>query len=95
VSNAGELSVRQPISDLHDTQPLRFEIGEAARMLRFSRSTLYARIRAGEISAQRDGRRRYITAAELQRYVSLRTEQIRSATCMAPGVIAARRYRAY
>jgi excisionase family DNA binding protein len=48
---------------------LRFEIIEAARILRMSRATLYERIRAGEIKAQKDGRRRYITAAELQRYV--------------------------
>jgi excisionase family DNA binding protein len=48
---------------------LRFEIIEAARILRMSRATLYERIRAGEIKAQKDGRRRYITAVELQRYV--------------------------
>lgn len=48
---------------------LRFEIIEAARILRLSRATLYERIRAGEISAQKDGRRTYITASELQRYV--------------------------
>jgi excisionase family DNA binding protein len=48
---------------------LRFEIIEAARILRMSRATLYERIRAGEIKAQKDGRRRYITASELQRYV--------------------------
>jgi excisionase family DNA binding protein len=59
--------MHQPITDL---QPLRFEISEVARMLRLSRSTLYERIRAGEVKAQRDGRRRYITAAELQRYIS-------------------------
>jgi excisionase family DNA binding protein len=48
---------------------LRFEIIEAARIPRMSRATLYERIRAGEIKAQKDGRRRYITAVELQRYV--------------------------
>ena len=53
-----------------EMQPLRFDIREAAQMLRLSRSTLYERIRAGEIKAQRDGRRRYVTAAELRRYVS-------------------------
>jgi excisionase family DNA binding protein len=51
---------------------LRFEIIEAARILRMSRATLYERIRAGLIKAQRDGRRRYITAVELQRYVTAR-----------------------
>lgn len=49
---------------------LRFEIVEAARILRMSRATLYERIRAGQIKAQRDGRRRYISVAELQRYIT-------------------------
>ena len=53
---------------------LRFEIVEAARILRMSRATLYERIRAGLINAQRDGRRRYITAVELQRYVTSEDE---------------------
>lgn len=56
----------QPVGELPQ---LRFEIIEAARILRMSRATLYERIRAGEIKAQKDGRRRYITAVELQRYV--------------------------
>jgi excisionase family DNA binding protein len=49
---------------------LRFEIIEAARILRMSRATLYERIRAGDIKAQKDGRRRYVTASELQRYIA-------------------------
>jgi excisionase family DNA binding protein len=49
---------------------LRFEIIEAARILRMSRATLYDRIRDGDIRAQKDGRRRYITAAELNRYIA-------------------------
>jgi len=49
---------------------LRFEITEAARILRISRATLYERIRAGLIATQKDGRRAFITAAELHRYVS-------------------------
>lgn len=49
---------------------LRFEIVEAARILRMSRATLYERIRAGQLKAQRDGRRRYVTAVELQRYIA-------------------------
>jgi excisionase family DNA binding protein len=59
--------MHQPVGELPQ---LRFEIIEAARILRMSRATLYERIRAGEIKAQKDGRRRYITASELQRYVS-------------------------
>jgi excisionase family DNA binding protein len=58
--------MHQPLGELPQ---LRFEIIEAARILRMSRATLYERIRAGEIKAQKDGRRRYITAIELQRYV--------------------------
>lgn len=46
---------------------LRFDIVEAARMLRMSRATLYQRIRAGHLAVQKDGRRTYITVAELQR----------------------------
>ncbi len=49
---------------------IRFDITEAARILRLSRATLYERIKAGEIKAQKDGRRSYVTASELQRYVS-------------------------
>jgi excisionase family DNA binding protein len=49
---------------------LRFEITEAARILRLSRATLYERIRDGELKAQKDGRRSFITAVELQRYIS-------------------------
>lgn len=48
---------------------LRFEISEAARILRISRATLYERIRIGSIATQKDGRRTFITAAELHRYV--------------------------
>ena len=58
--------MHQPVGELPQ---LRFEIIEAARILRMSRATLYERIRAGEIKAQKDGRRRYITASELQRDV--------------------------
>lgn len=44
---------------------LRFGINEATRILRISR----ARIRIGSIATQKDGRRTFITAAELHRYV--------------------------
>jgi len=49
---------------------LRFEITEAAQILRISRATLYQRIRGGLIATQKDGRRTFITATELQRYVT-------------------------
>ncbi len=40
---------------------VRFDITEAARILRISRASLYQRIRTGEIKPQKDGRRSYIT----------------------------------
>jgi excisionase family DNA binding protein len=49
---------------------LRFDILEAARILRISRATLYQRIRSGVIATQKDGRRTCITAIELHRYVT-------------------------
>ena len=54
------------------TEPLpqlRFEIAEAARILRVSRATLYQRINAGHLKIHKDGRRSYVTAVELHRYV--------------------------
>lgn len=51
---------------------LRFDIAGAARILRFSRATLYNRISSGAIRTQKDGRRTYITRAELERYVASR-----------------------
>jgi excisionase family DNA binding protein len=49
---------------------LRFAIGEAAQILRISRVTLYQRINAGLIQIQKDGRRSFVTASELQRYAN-------------------------
>ena len=49
---------------------LRFDVLEAARILRLSRAALYERIRSGTIKVQKDGRRTFVSAAELQRYVS-------------------------
>ena len=49
---------------------IRFDITEASRILRMSRASLYERIRLGELRSQKDGRRSYVTAAELQRYVN-------------------------
>ena len=48
---------------------IRFDIIEASRILRVSRATLYERIRQGELKTQKDGRRSYVTADELHRYV--------------------------
>ena len=48
---------------------LRFEIREAAQILRMSRAQLYNRIQSGTIKPQKDGSRTYITRTELERYV--------------------------
>jgi hypothetical protein len=48
---------------------LRFEITEAAGILRMSRAQLYNRIHAGALTPQKDGARSYVTRAELERYV--------------------------
>ena len=48
---------------------IRFEVAEAARILRMSRAQLYNRINDGAIKSQKDGARTYIIRAELERYV--------------------------
>lgn len=48
---------------------LRFEVSEAARILRMSRAQLYNRIHEGALKPQKDGARTYITRGELERYV--------------------------
>ncbi len=49
---------------------LRHDIPEAHEILGFSRSQLYKHIAAGKIRVQKDGKRTFITTAELQRYVA-------------------------
>lgn len=49
---------------------LRFEVAEAAQILRMSRAQLYHRIQEGSLKPQKDGARTYITRVELERYVS-------------------------
>ena len=48
---------------------LRFDIAEAAQILRMSRAQLYNRICEGTIRPQKDGARTYITRDELEKYV--------------------------
>lgn len=48
---------------------LRFDITEAAQILRMSRAQLYNRIHDGTLRPQKDGTRTYITRVELERYV--------------------------
>jgi len=49
---------------------LRFAISDVTRILRLSRATLYERIRCREIKTQKDGRRSFVTATELHRYIA-------------------------
>jgi hypothetical protein len=61
--------VRPPEPPPSPRPNLRFEIVEAAQILRMSRAQLYNRIQEGCIRLQKDGSRSYITHAELERYV--------------------------
>jgi|GEM_PF-4649063 len=49
---------------------LRFELYEAAHILRISRAQIYNRIHEGAIKPQKDGSRTYFTRGELERYVA-------------------------
>ena len=73
---------------------LRFDIAEAAQILRMSRAQLYNRIGEGTIRPQKDGARTYITRDELERYVkwcNLPAESVRSGAGEGPhGEAAAR-----
>ena len=61
---------RAHVEPVPDSLPaLRFEMSEAARILRMSRAQLYTRIRERSIKPQKDGARTYITRPELERYV--------------------------
>jgi excisionase family DNA binding protein len=48
---------------------LRFSVSEAIEILRLSRATFYDRVKQGEIALAKDGRRSFVTAGELSRYV--------------------------
>jgi hypothetical protein len=68
------VATRRPrVEPIPDPLPaLRFEISEAALILRMSRAQLYIRIHEGAIKPQKDGARTYITRPELERYVESR-----------------------
>ncbi len=48
---------------------MRFNVSEAAGILRISRAHLYLRIQQGAISVHKDGSRTFISRHELERYV--------------------------
>jgi excisionase family DNA binding protein len=59
----------RPAPDPLSLPALRFDVAEAAQILRMSRAQLYNRIGEGTIRPQKDGARTYITRSELERYV--------------------------
>jgi hypothetical protein len=61
---------RTEVDRAHSMPELRFEVAEAARILRMSRAQLYNRIQQGSINPQKDGARTYLTRTELERYVT-------------------------
>jgi hypothetical protein len=61
---------RPEVDHAYSLPDLRFEISEAARILRMSRAQLYMRIQQGSLNPQKDGARTYVTRRELERYVN-------------------------
>lgn len=53
----------------------RYLLTEASAYLRFSRQTLYNRIKAGQIQVIEDGGRRYIPGSEIARLSRVSVEQ--------------------
>jgi excisionase family DNA binding protein len=54
----------------------RYTITEAAAYLRFSRRTLYRRIKLGYIEIVRDGGRRYIAGKEIARHSTTDAQRV-------------------
>lgn len=50
------------------TKP-RYRIDEAFKLLGLARSEGYRRVKEGRLRSQKDGRRSYVTADEIDRYV--------------------------
>jgi excisionase family DNA binding protein len=67
-------TLKRPVEIVAPALPsLRFEVSEAAQILRMSRAQLYNRIHDGSLKPQKDGARTYITRVELERYVQARS----------------------
>ena len=56
----------------------RYRLTEAFELLGLPRSSGYERIRSGALRLQKDGRRSYISAAEIDRYVRSRDASSRT-----------------
>lgn len=50
--------------------PQRFSVPEVLEVLKISRPTLYARVKAGLLRVTKDGGRTFVTGAELARYLA-------------------------
>jgi excisionase family DNA binding protein len=61
---------------IHPLAPLRYSLREVQRLLGLSRSTLYARITDGKLAIQKDGRRTFVLASELDRYLGTRESPV-------------------
>jgi len=55
-----------------------YAIPQAMTLLSMSRSVIYEQIRAGRLDVVHQGRRCYVTAAALERYVALLESEARS-----------------
>ena len=51
------------------TNPLRYSIAQATILLGLSRSTLYTRVAEGKLTIHKDGRRTFVSAIQLHRYL--------------------------
>lgn len=56
---------------MNHTKP-RYPLSEAFALLGLPRSSGYQRIKAGDLKPQKDGRRSYLSAGEIDRYVQAR-----------------------
>jgi excisionase family DNA binding protein len=55
-------------------EPLQVEVSEAARLLGFSRSTIYEMLSSGELPSTRHGSSRRIPVAALRAWIEAHTE---------------------
>jgi hypothetical protein len=73
--------------ELKAVVPLRYSVPEAAKAVRKSVAGVYVAAKQGRIVIQKDGRRSYVTRAELERYVaSCEAAPAIAATSAPPGL---------
>lgn len=54
----------------------RYRLSEAFQLLGLPRASGYQRIKEGSLRRQKDGRRSYVSAAEIERYVRARDAEM-------------------